>query len=484
MPPLTIGCVFFCLGIVFEMNNQIPAFWIIFIMSLSLGLLVIFFKHQWIPEVLLMIFVFLLGAQTLANKFLISSDSVLHLINNGKQNVQLKGIVTCDVESSKRNTSFILQVTSIKKGGDDFRSSGEVFVRSYYLGYFSYGEELILEGSLYKYQGRLMLSVKNKPGAIVKTGIKKGFWIKQIAIFLKHRMHQTVFATLSPFYASILSAMVLGEGRNLPLFIKEMMVKIGTWHVVVVSGSHTVFVAFIILVFLKLLRISRRMRIFLTMGLLWIYCLVTGACAPVVRATVMTEAFLLSYLLERNPLFLNSLSLAALVILIFDPLQLFNIGFQLSFLSVFFIVVLSPPMIQLVMRKLPEEPWIIFIVSCFFVSFAAWLGTSPVIAYTFGNFSLIAVLANMVVVPLATVVISAGFALVIFGSFSHFLTYPIGCATEFLIFVFLKTNQIFSACPYASFAFPRMPLVLLIFCYCLLLLFTYFLIYFKENKPH
>ena len=76
MPPLTIGCVFFCLGIVFEMNNQIPAFWIIFIMSLSLGLLVIFFKHQWIPEVLLMIFVFLLGAQTLANKFLISSDSV------------------------------------------------------------------------------------------------------------------------------------------------------------------------------------------------------------------------------------------------------------------------------------------------------------------------------------------------------------------------------------------------------------------------
>ena len=191
-----------------------------------------------------------------------------------------------------------------------------------------------------------------------------------------------------------------------------------------------------------------------------------------VRATIMTEAFLLSFLIKRNPLFCNSLCLAALFILFFNPLELFNIGFQLSFFSVFFIVVLSPKISAYCLKCLPQKSALVPVVNCFSVSCAAWLGTAPLIASSFGNISLIAVVANMFIVPLATVVIAAGFALVVLGHFFSFMAGPLSFGAEFLIAVFLKSNHILSLCPFASFDVVKIPSFVAVLCYAILIVFA------------
>ncbi len=433
---------------------------------------ILFLKKRFLPEICLSIIIFLFGALCLAQKQLIPKDSVIYLMNSGSRTICLKGNVDSENANFLKKRFFLLKVSRLVQKDQEFKVSGHVFVRLYNAQNYFYGDEVIVRGTLFKYRGRPVVCVKNKPGALIFTGRKSGWWLKALALASKDRMKKVIVQHLPHFSASILSAMVLGDGSHLAPFVKTMMVKTGTWHVVVVSGSHTVFVAFVLFVVLKIFKIQRTLRILLIMGLLWIYCLITGACAPVVRATIMTEAFLLSFLIRRNPLFCNSLCLAALFILFLNPLELFNIGFQLSFLSIFFIVVLSPKIREYCLKCLPQKPVVVSLVNCFSVSCAAWLGTAPLIASNFGNVSLIAVAANMVIVPLATVVIAAGFALVVLGYFFDFLVGPLSFGAEFLIAVFLKCSHILSLCPLASFEVVKIPAFAVVFCYAALVVFA------------
>ncbi|MFH0941307.1 MAG: ComEC/Rec2 family competence protein, partial [Candidatus Omnitrophota bacterium] len=107
---------------------------------------------------------------------------------------------------------------------------------------------------------------------------------------------------------------------------------------------------------------------------------------------------------------------------------------------------------------------------CFCVSFSAWLGTAPLIAHTFGNFSSISVLANIVVVPLAMLVMTTGFALVAVGSFFPFFAMPLGHANEFFMFLLIKINFLLERLPFAFLNFPPIPLLFVIGYYILLFL--------------
>jgi competence protein ComEC len=96
------------------------------------------------------------------------------------------------------------------------------------------------------------------------------------------------------------------------------MIKTGTLHILVVSGFNVGVVGFLILFLLKLMRIKRRPCVFIAAAALIFYCLMSGASNPVVRATVMGEAFLFSRLFRREAGIYNSLGAAALSILIFS----------------------------------------------------------------------------------------------------------------------------------------------------------------------
>ncbi|MDD5255717.1 MAG: ComEC/Rec2 family competence protein [Candidatus Omnitrophica bacterium] len=265
--------------------------------------------------------------------------------------------------------------------------------------------------------------------------------------FLRERLKERLGRHTSDVCAAVLSAMILGERSRLPQAINNMMIRTGTVHILVVSGFNVGIVCFLCMLALKILRIPRSLRTAAGCVLIVGYCLITGASSPVVRATVMAVVFLCSRLLTREADIYNACALAALAMLAVDPQELFDIGFQLSFASVLAIIWLYPRLRALIARFLPALPPLRYVTDMLLVSLAAWLGTAGLVAYHFGFFTPVAVAANLLVVPLASVITLAGFGLMISESFFPQLAVVFAPALELLVHLMLRVNAFFIRIP-------------------------------------
>jgi competence protein ComEC len=140
----------------------------------------------------------------------------------------------------------------------------------------------------------------------------------------------------------------------------------------------------------------------------------TGASTPVVRAAVMASVFMLAHLIKREVDIYNSCAVAMILILGINPRHLFDIGFQLSFSSVISIVYLYPKIKSfLCPQALLKIKYMRYLIDGCLVSLSAWLGTMGFIACYFKIFSPITILANLFIVPLATLITLCGFSLII-----------------------------------------------------------------------
>lgn len=221
-----------------------------------------------------------------------------------------------------------------------------------------------------------------------------------------------------------------------------------------VSGFNVSIVTLIIVLLLKLIRLPRKLRLIFTIPLLILYCLVTGASTPVVRATVMGIVFIVGFLVKREPDIYNSLAVAALFILVSNPRQLFDIGFQLSFASVIAIVYLYPKVKSLLHIEFLKIKYLRLLCSSCLVSFSAWVGTLGFIAYYFKIFSPITVVANIFIVPLATLITLCGFSLILMGLIFSPIVPFFASTSELVVMLLLKINTFLVKLPAAYFLLP------------------------------
>jgi competence protein ComEC len=150
----------------------------------------------------------------------------------------------------------------------------------------------------------------------------------------------------APEMASMLRALLIGEKNNLPARTREDFQATGTYHVLVVSGQHVAILAACLIGIVRLLCIPRAGQFSIVCGCLGFYALLAEGQPSIVRATVMTAAFLIGWLLDRGRNGLNSLSLACFFLLLANPCWLLDAGFQLSFLAVFSILFLGLPFLD------------------------------------------------------------------------------------------------------------------------------------------
>jgi len=279
----------------------------------------------------------------------------------------------------------------------------------------------------------------------------RGFSFTRFILSLKSKMLEIINKYMPPIPASVLEAMVLGEKKNIPRIIYDSMVKTGTVHILVVSGFNVGIVIFIVTLFLKLLRLPRRARFIVAIPCSIIYCLLTGASTPVVRATVMGIFFLAAYFIKREPDIYNSLSLAALFILSISPNQLFNIGFQLSFASVISIVYLYPKLKKAFRLDALKNRFLNFLAEGSAVSLSAWVGTSGFIAYYFRIISPVTILANLFIVPLATFITLCGICLIFAGLISPPLAPYFASTSELAVTLLVRLNLFLSSLPCAYY---------------------------------
>ena len=144
----------------------------------------------------------------------------------------------------------------------------------------------------------------------------------------------------------IARALLLGEKQGLNPVVEQAFQATGIYHVLVVSGQHVAIVALSLFMVFNFMRIPKGVSSLLTVAALCLYCALTEEQPSIVRATLMAGAFLLSLHFDRDRNLLNSVSLAALLILLYDPRWILDPGFQLSFLSVLAIALIALPALE------------------------------------------------------------------------------------------------------------------------------------------
>ena len=237
-----------------------------------------------------------------------------------------------------------------------------------------------------------------------------------------------------PEQRGILKALVVGKKNEISPFVREAFNNAGTGHVLAISGLHIGIIATGAFVFFSWLLSFIPCFLFnawikkgaalLSLIPVIIYGLISGMSPSSQRAVIMVSVFLIAFLFEREHDSINTLSAAALLILIIYPPSLFSISFQLSFTAVFSIIY-GISVIR--SRKTQDEKFIkkglIFkflgkVIAFFLVSTFAVIGTAPLVMFYFNRFSMAGIIANLFVIPLI------GFLVVPLGLISVFL-YPI-----------------------------------------------------------
>ena len=250
--------------------------------------------------------------------------------------------------------------------------------------------------------------------------------------------------------AFLLKGLLLGQRGQIDREIQQRFARTGVIHVLAVSGLHVGFILLLLLGFFSILRLPEIPRTILVILALIFYASLTGGKPPVVRASLMATIILLGYLLQRRSNVVNSLAVAALILLMVNPFMLFDAGFQLSFLAVLGIVLFYNRLMNFFQFS-PQNGFQRFLkmklLPLLIVSFAAQLGTLPLTLYYFHRLPTYALLANLVVVPLVFVIVALGFALITLGPLLPFLGSLLAWPVKTLLTFLIQFVTLFSGLP-------------------------------------
>lgn len=231
------------------------------------------------------------------------------------------------------------------------------------------------------------------------------------ALKLRHKLIKQLHNGNEDQQSAVVAAMVLGDKHALSNKTKNAYSVSGASHILALSGLHLgIIFTILTLLFGK----SHRYR-WLSQALIiiaiWTFVVLVGIGTSVVRSAVMLTIYSLCLVAGRETASVNSLSLAAIIMLVANPLCLWDVGFQMSFMAVLAIVVLYRRIYRLMpkngnifkinfLNSLLKTAW-----SMAVVSLAAQIGTAPLVAYYFGRFSNYFLLSNYIVIPCATIII-------------------------------------------------------------------------------
>ncbi len=222
-----------------------------------------------------------------------------------------------------------------------------------------------------------------------------------------------------PQQSAIVAAMVLGDKQALDKDTKDAFSVSGASHVLALSGLHLSIIYFI----LTLLTGRRHKRKGFSQAIillsLWLYVLLVGMAPSIMRSAIMLSIYSFCLIVGREKASVNTICLAAICLIVANPLCVWDMGFQLSFLAVLSIVALYRPINHLLPKggeiagvkaidSLLRAVW-----SMMSVSLASQVGTAPMVAYYFGRFSCYFLLTNLIVVPCATAIIYCAVAVLL-----------------------------------------------------------------------
>lgn len=232
---------------------------------------------------------------------------------------------------------------------------------------------------------------------------------------------------------AVASALLLGQKDMLDNETRQAYSGSGVMHILCVSGLHVGVIYIIISFLLGFMKKSGKQLFFKTALILitiWAYAILTGLSPSVMRAAIMFTFISIGNASRRHVHIINSLSVSAMVLLLYDPLMIMNIGFQLSYIAIIGIIFINKPIADLWQ---PKNRILDYIWGLTAVSIAAQAATGPLAMYYFHQFPTYFIVGNLVAIPLSFLAIYSGVA-VLLTSFVPIISNVFGLITNYILF--------------------------------------------------
>ncbi len=269
----------------------------------------------------------------------------------------------------------------------------------------------------------------------------------------------------------LLWAMTLGWRTAFAGDISEPFLRAGTMHLFAIDGLRIALISGMLVALLRVLQVSRAWCGIVAIPVIWFYTAATGWEPSAIRASVMMTIVIGGWALMRPGELINSLAAAAFIILLWEPRQLFEASFQLSFFVVLVIALMLSPLNTISDRLLRHDPLLpddllpywrraltttLRMLSRYFaLSIAAWAGSIPLSALYFHLFSPVSPLANIVAVPLGTLALMSNLGSLVCGNWLPWATELFNHSAWFFMVAMTWVSEFFTKIPGSFFYVPE-----------------------------
>lgn len=388
------------------------------------------------------------------------------------QKLDFVGQIIEEPEIRENNQKLTVE---IRKGED----KAKVLITTSLNDDFQYGEWIKWQGKLEKPENFITdngkefdyINYLKKDGIMYLSGypeisqqeglnLDKGNFIKGALISVKQKFLEKINFAIPEPESLLMAGLILGERAAFTTEQRQEFIDTGTIHIIALSGYNITIVAeWIMKVFSFLPIVS---AVWVGIFAIFLFILMTGGASTAVRAGIMATLALMARATGRNYDVGRALVLAGVIMILFNPMILrYDVSFQLSFIATIAVIFLAPKTQKYFLWVTPKFG----LRDIMNVTFAAYIFVLPFVLYKMGNLSLVALPANILVLPFIPFTMFLGFLTGFVGLFSYFLSVPLGYLSYLFLHFELGVIHLFSNFPFASFTIPNFPLILTLAIY-------------------
>ncbi len=395
--------------------------------------------------------------------------------------ITIYGKVDSVPEKSDKFYSFSIKIKEIEYTGTVYDCKEKLQIYSKDIPEYAFCDVIRIVGKIErpekaKFEGALNSEVFLRSDGIIGTVFTNKNFITRInsdiTLYDRIRALRYTIADRIDSYVSgegkeLLKGIATGDTSGFSSEMYNAFIDIGISHITAVSGMNvSLLVAFVMFMF-SFTGVPRKIRSAVSIIAVIIYAVITGLSPSIVRAAVMIILTLVASLFDRKDDEITSTLLAATVILCVNPYSIFDVGFMLSFSSVIWIRLYSPH-INPVLRKIFPD----FVADVAGVALCAQIATLPVVVYIFNRISVVAILTNVIVVPVVEILFIGTFGMLFAGMVLPQLAVVIGTVLGLIADAVIVISKAFAAFPVATVT-VKSPDLIWLFTYLFILCIIY-----------
>jgi len=458
-------------------------------------LLIYFWQNKIARVVFLTVWCFLLGLgrYNLARPNFNNPNNIAHYNNQGQ--AEFAGVVATEPDMRVDKVKLTVAAKMMISGEKKSEVAGRVILNAGLYPRYNYGDlvsvrcqlktpEVINDFSYDKYLALYdIYSVCYSP-QIKLLARDQGNLILGAVFKIKTAMALTIDRLLPAPQSALFKGILLGLRQEIPENLNDFFRRTGTTHIIAISGGHITLISGIILTACYSLGLRRRYAFYLASAIMFFYVAMIGLSASALRAFIMGFIVMLAMHRGRLSRAENPLLLAATAMLLINPKLLrYDVGFQLSFASVIGLIYFGNPverLLQFLEKVKIKIPELLGIRENIKMTLSAQIATTPLIVFYFGQISVVAPVANILILPAANLILIFGLPLVFLGFILAPLARILFWAEWLFLTYFIKTAEILSSFRVSSVQNFTVGGWFLLTCYLIL---GYWLTFVKKREP-